>query len=72
MKKFISTITLLIISLSTVGCREAEELSAIPENSIENSITQKAKQDSSKSNKDGDSSNITNDEGEPKKDKIKW
>lgn len=55
-----------------MGCREAEELSAIPENSIENSITQKAKQDSSKSNKDGDSSNITNDEGEPKKDKIKW
>ncbi|WP_295677890.1 hypothetical protein [uncultured Empedobacter sp.] len=73
MKKFISIVTVLIITLSISSCREAEELSEIPENNkVQKFISKAESADSTESHKEGESSNLTEDEGEPKKDKIKW
>lgn len=75
MKKFISIVTVIVISNSVLSCREVEELSAVPESNKHELVLAKTKKDSTESNKEGDSSNITNDLGDeedPQKDKIKW
>lgn len=74
MKKFISIVTIIVISNSVLSCREVEELSAIPESNKHELVLAKTKRDSTESNKEDDSSNVTNDIGEenPQKDKIKW
>jgi hypothetical protein len=75
MKKFISIVTVIVISNSVLSCREVEELSAVTESGKQELVVAKPTKDSVESNKDGNSSNVTNDnqdEGDPQKDKIKW
>jgi len=75
MKKFISIVTVIVILNSVLSCREVEELTATPESNKRELVLAKTKKDSTESNKDGDSSNVTNDIGDeedPQKDKIKW
>jgi len=75
MKKFISIVTVIVISNSVLSCREVEELSEVTESGKQELVVVKPKKDSAESNKEGNSSNVTNgkeDEGDPQKDKIKW
>ncbi|QOW09817.1 hypothetical protein Q73A0000_05270 [Kaistella flava (ex Peng et al. 2021)] len=75
MKKFISWVAAVAVLVSVVSCREAEELTAIPET---NYVNAKLKKDSleikTENHTSLDTSNTVNDaEGDPpKKDEIKW
>lgn len=75
MKKFISWVAAVAVLVSVVSCREAEELTAIPET---NYVSAKLKKDSleikTENHTSLDTSNTVNDaEGDPpKKDEIKW
>lgn len=75
MKKFISIISVIIISNSVLSCREAEELSTFTDNDQHEFVNYRNQTDANEFSKEGDSTtvtNITNDVEEPKKDKIKW
>jgi len=75
MKKFISIITVLILSFSVSSCREAEEMTALPERNVKESALTKLKKDSTEISKAGDSTSVSNftvEEKDPPRDKIKW
>ncbi len=71
MKKFISWVAAVAILVSVISCREAEELTAVPET---NYVNAKLKQDSleikTETPSSSGSSNTVDDP--PKKDEIKW
>lgn len=73
MKKFISSVTVAVTLISVVSCREVEELTTVPENSISQSVNKKT-EENSYNRKMSDSTNVSThiDEGDPQKDKIKW
>lgn len=78
MKKFISWVSAIVVLVSIVSCREAEELSTIPDGMQNHSIAAKIKEDSisvqSATLPPNGTSLSDGQEGDPppKKDEIKW
>ncbi|WP_426278979.1 hypothetical protein ACN9MN_07035 [Chryseobacterium sp. S-02] len=76
MKKFISWVSAIVVLVSMLSCREAEELSTIPDEMQNHSTNAKVQKDSvSIQSQDGVSNGAFDGaEGDPppKKDEIKW
>ena len=75
MKKFSSIIAVLILSFSVSSCREAEEMTSLPESNGQESALKKLKKDSTEISKTNDSTSVSNftvEEKDPPRDKIKW
>ena len=75
MKKFISWVAAVAVLVSVMSCREAEELTAVPETNYH--ANAKLKNDSLDERTEDSSSNTSNtvseEEGDPpRKDEIKW
>ena len=75
MKKFISWVATVAVLVSVMSCREAEDLTTVPETNYH--ANAKLKNDSLDEKTEDSSSNTSNtaseEEGDPpKKDEIKW
>ena len=73
MKKFISWVAAVAVIVLVYSCREAEEITTVPE--VHYNVAAKIKKDSLTTKEEPASlgnPNATTDETDPKKDKIKW
>jgi hypothetical protein len=76
MKKFISWVSAIAVFVSVISCREAEELTTVPEEIQNQSISAKVKKDSTgiTTPTSNESTSLDGKESDPppKKDEIKW
>ncbi|AZB21031.1 hypothetical protein EG338_02215 [Kaistella haifensis] len=76
MKKFISWVSAIAVLVSVLSCREAEELTTIPNEIQNNSISTKVKKDSTGINpgtpNESNSLDVQGSDPPPKNDEIKW
>ncbi|PPZ90925.1 hypothetical protein C3729_10925 [Cloacibacterium normanense] len=75
MKKFISWVSAIAVFVLVISCREAEELTTVPDGIQNNSISAKVKKDSVgiTTPTSNESNSLEVQESDPpKKDEIKW
>ncbi|RRQ46314.1 MULTISPECIES: hypothetical protein [Chryseobacterium] len=75
MKKFISWVSAIAVFVSVINCREAEELTTIPDEIQNQSMSAKVKKDSTGINPTSNESNSLEEQESdppPKNDEIKW
>ncbi|MGC4128234.1 MAG: hypothetical protein QM564_01455 [Bergeyella sp.] len=76
MKKFISLVTVLVVSISTLSCRAGDdELPTIEDSNMNAFVVARNKKDTMQYSKGSDSTSVQNtldEEIDPPKDKIKW
>lgn len=77
MKKFISWVSAIAVFVSIISCREAEELTTIPDEIQNQAISAKVKKDSvgiTNNHPSNESNSLDGQESDPppKNDEIKW